>query len=233
MVLRTPKVIVSKILSLCNTNAEQYWGCPYVCYLIAASTFSRNVGEIETKHKGEPLGSFYEDILSNSIATVYCSVASIEAYVNEVLMFDKRIKSPELKDCARVLTTKTRILEKYDGCLRLLQCKSLQKCKFPYQDVQILISLRNALTHFIPEWENQQDAHDVLSKKLRAKVRPRSPFFSNTDPIFPKAWATHSCTLWAVRSSRSFTELFEEIAEIPKRLHMFNSRIQGSSNQAL
>ena len=198
-----------------------------VNHLIAASTFSRNVKEIETLHKNEPLGNFYEDILSNSIATIYCSVASIEAYVNEVLMFDNRLQSPEVKDCAKELTKKTRILEKYDKCFRLLQSNSFPKGKSPHQDVQILISLRNVLTHFIPEWENQQKAHDKLSKDLRAKIRPLSPFFSNTYPIFPKAWATHSCTLWAVQSSYSFTELFEDIAGIQKRIKMFYSRVQG------
>jgi len=91
-----------------------------VNHLIAASIFSRNVGDIEALHKGEPFGSFYEDILANSIATAYCSVASIEAYINEVLMFDNRFMSPQLKDCARLLISRTRILEKYDECLRLL-----------------------------------------------------------------------------------------------------------------
>lgn len=198
-----------------------------VNHLIAAAAFSRNVGEIEIKHLGQSFGPFYDDILSNSIATVLCAVASIEAYVNEVLIHDKRLQTSELKECAWAMTRKTRILEKYDGCLRLLQCKPIPKGKFPHQDAQVLISLRNALTHFIPEGADQQSEHAALSKKLRTKLKPPSPFFSRTELIFPKAWATHSCTIWAVRSAKSMAELFEEHAGIPKRIAMFDSRLNG------
>lgn len=198
-----------------------------VNHLIAASGFSRIVGDIEERHKGEEFGSFYDDILSNSIATVYCSVASVEAYINEVLLFDKRLMAQNLRDCARALIGKTRILDKYAGCLRLLQCKSLARGKRPCQDVHILISLRNALTHFIPEWENQQDAHAALSRKLRAKIHPPSPFCSQSAPLFPQAWATHACTLWAVNSSKSFMIEFEKLAQLPHRIQMFESRLQG------
>jgi hypothetical protein len=197
-----------------------------VNHLIAASGFSRIVGDIEERHKGEEFGSFYDDILSNSIATVYCAVASVEAYINEVLLFDERLMAQELRDCAHTLIGKTRILDKYAGCLRLLQCRPLARGKRPYQDVYLLILLRNALTHFIPEWENQQNAHAVLSRKLRAKIHPPSPFCPS-GPLFPQAWATHACTLWAVNSSKGFMIEFEKLAQLPPRIQMFEARLQG------
>jgi hypothetical protein len=198
-----------------------------VNHLIAASGFSRIVGEIEERHKGQEFESFYDDILSNSIATVYCSVASVEAYINEILLFDDRLMAQPLRDYARALIGKTRILDKYAECLRLLHCKPLVRGKHPYQDVHVLILLRNALTHFIPEWENQQDAHADLSRKLKAKIHPKSPFCSRSAPLFPQAWATHACTLWAVNSSKSFMIEFEKLAQLPHRIQMFESRLQG------
>jgi hypothetical protein len=197
-----------------------------VNHLIAAAGFSRTVKEIEGAHRGEPLGPFYDEILSFSIAAVYCSVASLEANINEILLFEKRLKSHVLKDCVNLLIGKTRILEKYEGALSLLHYSAIPKGRRPYTDVTILIRLRNALTHFIPEWENQQEAHSILSSQLRGKFRPSS-FLSDTDPIFPKAWATHACTLWAVNSVKQFIHAFEEKAQLPHRLVMFESRLQG------
>jgi hypothetical protein len=82
----------------------------------------------------------------------------------------------------------------------------------PYQDVAALIELRNGLVHFKPEWFDQQEAHAKLSKTLAKKVEP-SPFLVS-EPLFPRAWAGSSCTIWAVRSVSQLMVEFERRAGI-------------------
>jgi hypothetical protein len=53
----------------------------------------------------------------------------------------------------------------------------------PYQDVKVLIDLRNALTHFNPELESEADQHKEISDKLTSKITP-GPFFKLTFNFF-------------------------------------------------
>src|SRR5437667_11456276 len=62
-----------------------------------------------------------------------------------------------------------------------------------------MVALRNGLTHFKPEWDNEQVAHAKLSQQLAHRFMP-SPFLAAGESIFPRCWATHGCTQWALKS---------------------------------
>jgi hypothetical protein len=106
-------------------------------------------------------------------------------------------------------------LEKFEFALLLSEKPSISKGSTPYQDVQILVELRNALVHFKPEWDTQADRHLTLSKKLKHKFDP-SPFL-NDELIFPRRWATHGCTSWGVHSCLKFAAEFERLSSLPPK----------------
>jgi hypothetical protein len=106
-------------------------------------------------------------------------------------------------------------LEKFEFALLLSEKQGINKGATPYQDVKIVVELRNALVHFKPEWDTQADRHQKLSKKLKSKFRP-SPFL-NDELIFPRRWATHGCTSWGVRSCLKFAVEFERLSNLPPK----------------
>jgi hypothetical protein len=60
-----------------------------VQHMLAAARFSRDVGELERDHENQPFGGFWESIFHSAIACVLTTVASLEAYANE--LFSDRI----------------------------------------------------------------------------------------------------------------------------------------------
>jgi hypothetical protein len=111
-------------------------------------------------------------------------------------------------------------LEKFEFALLLSDKPSIDKGSTPYQDVKIIVDLRNALFHFKPEWDTEANRHLELSKQLQNKFDP-SPFF-NDNLIFPRRWATHGCTSWGVHGCLRFASEFERLSNLPSKYHQFS-----------
>jgi hypothetical protein len=170
-------------------------------HLMGAERFSRRVGEIERQHQGQPFGDFWEEILHNATACVFAAVASLEAYVNETYVDREHL----LKDDARALLEsfakkfegdfdKTTLLAKFHLIIFAQGGAHMDKGAKPYQDVNALIQLRNALVHYRPEWDTGAGKHQGISFTLSGRFAP-SPFVSGPDGLFPRKWATHGCEL--------------------------------------
>jgi hypothetical protein len=189
-----------------------------VRHLLAAARFSREVGRLEKEHQGEQRG-FSESIFQYAIACILTTAASLEAYANE--LFSDRDKvfsdySPELIHSLWETYEQKPILEKFEFALLLLRKPSMDRGARPYQDVAVLIGLRNALTHFKPEWMKEADEHAKISARLADKIEG-SPFLPASELLFPRRWAGHSCTSWAVSSAIAFAKHFESVAGLPAK----------------
>jgi hypothetical protein len=197
-----------------------------VPHFFSACIFSKHVQALERGNHGKEFGAFWEDILAHASASVLLTVAALESYVNE-LFADHETNFPGIRTDVLVKLWESHelksILDKYDLALLLCQAGSLDRGISPTQDVTLLIRLRNALIHFKPEWFNEQQEHAKLSSQLTDRFLP-SAFFSISEPIFPRRWATHGCTAWAIKSAISFVETFEVQAGLPKRLEQFTPR---------
>lgn len=183
-----------------------------VQHMLAAAHFSREVDRLEQENAGKPFGAFWENILHHATACVLMAVASLESYANE--LFSDRVKVFQgfseslLHELWKTYEQKP-IIEKFEFALLLLGKPKLSRGARPFQDVKVLIDLRNALTHFKPEWENEADEHEKISAKLTGKIEGSS--FLNDRLLFPRRWACHSCTAWAVRSAMDFAAEFEKV----------------------
>lgn len=192
-----------------------------VQHLMAAARFSRQCGDIQRANTGKPLGSFYDEQIACVSATVMLAVASIESNINEHLA-DANDLFSELKIGARnefcSLVSGLAILEKYDRVLAIKSSPPFERGKTPYQDIDILISIRNELVHFHPEWHDEQDRHKKLGQKLLYRFE-LSPFISEDTGavVFPQRFVSHGCTKWAVESALAFMESFANRVGLPSR----------------
>jgi hypothetical protein len=99
------------------------------------------------------------------------------------------------------------------------------------QNADALIKLRNAVVHFKPEWFDEQDKHDKLSRLLAYKFQ-QTPFLK-PEPIFPRAWASHSFAAWAILSTASFIDYFHAQLGTESFLTKWKGKISELSSGAL
>jgi hypothetical protein len=184
-----------------------------VQHLMAAARFSRQCGQVQAENEGKPLGLFFDEQIACVSAAVMLSVASLESNINEYLSEEDKL-FPELNQGARqefsLLISSLAILEKYQKVLSVKGLERFDKGQKPYQDVDILISLRNELVHFHPEWHDEQERHKKLGHKLAYRFE-LSPFISEESGVlFPQRFVSHGCSKWAVYSSLEFMDAFAE-----------------------
>jgi hypothetical protein len=121
---------------------------------------------------------------------------------------------------------RAKLLEKYDTALDLAGVEAFDKGGKVYQNVQMLVSLRNELVHYRAEKvalsttsQTEVPPH-ALEKKLGNKFGKnpvlrrgvRRPLF------FPEECLHHACARWAVLSSLDFADTFlQRIDRLPRR----------------
>lgn len=199
-----------------------------VQHLMAAARFSRQCGEIERINEGSELGSFYDEQKACVSASIMLSVASLESNINEHLV-DSDTLLAELPSGARKqlndLLSRRPILEKYERVLGAKDIQPFDQGVRPYQDVDILVAVRNELVHFHPEWHDEQERHRRLGERLKDRFE-LSPFISEkTGVLFPQRIVSHGCTKWAVQSSLAFMECFAEKVGLPSRFEQYMDRL--------
>ncbi|MEQ1814800.1 MAG: hypothetical protein ABL860_10185 [Candidatus Nitrotoga sp.] len=198
-------------------------------HLFSAAHLCRKVGELEYANQGNDFGEFWHDILANASGALFTAVAAVESYANE-LFVDHEIIFPELKleVMAKLweLYEQKPILEKFDFALLLKGATAFDRGSSPYQDVFIIIRLRNGLMHFKPEWFSAQEEHAKLSKVLAHRVT-RCPFFAESEPLFPRGWTSHATVKWVIRSALGFMLEFENRSGIKPRIALFKDRFDA------
>lgn len=200
-----------------------------VWHLVAAADFAHKAGEIETINSGKPFGDFYQEIASNVMAAVFFSVAALEASINELFKNSKTTISEQTEELTQeiwdLFEQKTSLLDKYDLALLLKGKNKLDKGIAVYANTAGLISLRNALVHFKPEWSHEQKKHKTIGNKLSGKFAV-SPFIPVGDTFFPKKCMSYGCAEWSVKTALKFTTHFCNQAGLPDRFAPFLSQLK-------
>ena len=115
-------------------------------------------------------------------------------------------------------------MDKFDVACALLGLPKLTRGVRLAQDIIALVRLRNAITHFKPEWDNEDAAHADLSTLLRDRFSG-SPFLTSDKRMFPLRWMTHPGTRWAVEATVAFLRSFENASGLNSKLDGFEDRL--------
>ncbi len=124
--------------------------------------------------------------------------------------------------------------EKFDNILGSFGKEKFNRGDYPFQDIALLVNLRNALVHYKPEWvtvyTDRPLPEEVDNKKLeqlRKKHIPRSPFIPGTErQFFPKQCLSHGHAKWAVNVSLAFVDGFFEKMNRPYPYNHIRSRLR-------
>lgn len=169
-------------------------------HLFAAQNAASTASGIENKYK--PAVPFQNDLdlyLSQVSTAIICSVEALESNINEYIIdhkehidkasvisepkvfkkYEKTLKKHVLNnnELSKVLLQNTGLIFKYDIVCFIKKNDLLPENKHK-QDIRYLTELRNALTHFTPEWSNALSKHIDLEKdrkKIVSLFKHRKP----------------------------------------------------------
>lgn len=199
-----------------------------VQHMVAAARFSRMCGEIEIANREQPLGEFLDSQIGAVSATVMLATASLESNINEYLCEPEKVfpnLSGESPHALVQLLEQKSILEKYQAVLSFRGVAEYPAGEAPFQDVDALIKLRNALVHFKPEWHDEQELHRKIEGRLKGRFE-LNPAVGDKGVFFPQQCMSYGCTKWAVSTSLEFMADFSERSGLPHRFEKFASRIR-------
>ena len=114
-------------------------------HLLGAARFARRAWEVEQANAGQPFGPFFEELIHLATAAIILSVASLEAFANE-LFADGPQRFPafsmEILDAVWALAEERQFMEKYDLALTLHGVAPFDKGLAVYQNIDALVHLR-------------------------------------------------------------------------------------------
>lgn len=210
-----------------------------ISHLSAAAIFSQHCRELETSAGTTPLDS-QERRQHNAyaVSSVIVSAAFLEATINElfsdcaVAHSTDRIAALQATHLMGRLwekgiprTASYSILEKYEIALELNGKPPIDPGTNPYQDVKLLVELRNALIHYEPETivshsRNENPKLHKFEKRFARKV-DANPLAGAGNPFYPDKLLGSSCAQWAVKSAVAFTDdFFQKLGISPTYDHV-------------
>ncbi len=199
-------------------------------HLWAARHFAQLSHDIEDQHSGDPKFDIrHRSYVTNSILS---SVAFLEAAINELFQdaFDNHLGYLESLDKKVVASfanfwrfsgeqdkqSPYSFLEKYQLALTIAHLEPFDKSLTPYQNVDLIRKLRNALIHYKPKTTGIDEEHPITDK-LRNKFAPNKLMEQSGNPFFPDKCLGYGCAKWAVDSALQFTnEFFNRLNMKPK-----------------
>lgn len=195
-----------------------------VQHMIAAARFSRHCFDVENIHLDHVFGPFFSEVLSYVSGAVLSSVAGLEANINELFAdiqdeiividgFDTKLLENSWTDIEKLS-----ILEKYEKFFEMAKSEKFDRSGREYQFVKILITVRNALVHYKPEWHAEKKEHFKISQQLKGKFK-LSPFLDDNAPVFPMRCMTHNFAEWAVLSVLEFADWYATSLNIQNRFN--------------
>jgi hypothetical protein len=179
-------------------------------HLMSAALLARNAHIVEEKHSRQGYGPHFEEIRWQVMACVMMAVAAVEAHFNE-RMDDLSVDNDFLK-----LIDRKSLIERHDLFLWFTSRPRLELGAAPTRPFRDLVRLRNALVHFQPEWDDDQELHAKLERRLSGRF-PTSPFLDSNAVFFPARCMSHGCAAWAVRTARDFGDGFAELIGVEPR----------------
>jgi hypothetical protein len=185
-------------------------------FLVGAATMTRLAKDIESKGKdsSEIERLQHKAFVSGSIMQ---SVAALESDVWSLLFhgpghhlgsdgLDK--DSKETLNIVAETIEKESLLTKLDLILQLTRKKKLDFGRRPMQDLNLLISLRNEITHFKSLWTNELDRKKLFKTLEMMDSTPPTYSPEGTQNFFPHICLTHRRAKWSLDTVVNFIDYY-------------------------
>ncbi len=188
-------------------------------HLEAATKAARRVREIEAENEGAELGSFFSDIMQFASVSVVMASAALEANANETIsdILDGIVPlavTRERRELLADLKGGTVGPEEKYRHLALLLDRTPDRDGAAWQDVPMLLRLRNDLMHFKPAWDDE-----AVHARMQARMNSRLGIsrFYRSNFVYPHGFFTYETARWSVRTVLAFSAHFSGLIGVEDR----------------
>lgn len=202
-------------------------------FLHAAAIFVRRAYGIESEVRDAVDGDRIAEHRGYVVAAVMQSVAALEAEIYEITVHGPghHLGSNRLDADARdflaplaAMIDDQEVLERYVAVLHLLRKEPLARDGSLWENVSLLVRLRNALVHYKSRWGSEIDTTKLLASLRKLKLQ-RPPFISEHEFFFPNQCLSAACAGWAVSTSLSFLLEFYSRLGLPAPVSHLESKV--------
>lgn len=200
----------------------------FIQHIQSAALFARNAYSIEESYNGIHSDELFSQHRAYVTGSILSSAFFLEAAINELFSDTVESNSEVIKNLNSTTvqlmaemwrlgvprTANFNILQKYQIALTLAQKPLFEPGAPPYQDINLIVKLRNDLVHFEPESSKHPSSDDFgpddihrYEKMLSGKFSD-NPLTGQGNPYYPAKCLGHGCAEWAVNSSVKFTDDF-------------------------
>jgi hypothetical protein len=184
-------------------------------HLRAALRAATTAYEIEQTNTGAAHGAWFEEMMVLVPVAIVMSAAALEANTNEIIEdmlgvdgkgSQEFVLSNEQVNrlCILKLKESGATMKRYAELADILG-KKPAKGKSEWQNANALVSFRNSLMHFKPNWgDKTTEKQDNWIQPLRKRILSYPPYRGR----FPMEFITYSCAKWSVRTVLSFCSSF-------------------------
>jgi hypothetical protein len=218
-------------------------------HMLGAAHFARQSARLEALHaSGTALDQVLFEHRGYVIGAVLSSAAFLEAAINELFADAADERYDEVKqrlpdDTVKLLAEmwsldvprragRYAILEKYQIALTLARLPKLDKGRQPYQDTELLVKLRNELTHAEPITDVHSSPADgseaalrKFEKQLSKRFAASALFASSGNAFFPDKCLGHGCAEWSVKTALAFADDFFGRIGLSRPLEGYRDRL--------
>lgn len=117
-------------------------------------------------------------------------------------------------------------LTRFKVVLHLLKKPPFREGEQPWQDMTVLVRLRNELVHYKSRWGKEMEGQK-LYKTLRHLGLAKPPFVPLNANYFPHQFLSAASAAWSVRTAVSFLNGFYDRLGIESRLKPYMSQFEG------
>lgn len=159
--------------------------------------------KVRMKHRAYVMGAAFSAtaFLEARINEIFISASEVSSYSE--FGFDSKKAAALALIWPRAEKEWWSIANKYQNALQGIGQPEYDKDHPLFKEIISLVSLRNALTHYKPEWDDSLRQHAGLAKVLEGKFT-ESPFSDKRQSFFPHRCLGAGCANWSVHVAREF-----------------------------
>lgn len=204
-------------------------------YLCASAIFARRCLDIERANPDNPDGPTQTEHRGLVTASIMQCAAAVEAESAELTMHGpgSHLGSGRMDTKARAFLAplaqfidEQDALTRYKVILHVLNKPPLAEGEQPWQDMAILVKLRNELIHYKSKWGKQMD-RQKLFKNLKQLQLSMPPFVPPSANFFPHQLLGAACAAWSVRTAVAFLNGFYSHLGIESPLKAYMAQFDG------
>ena len=190
---------------------------------------------VELEKAGDTSKEPYQNHRACVVGSVMATVAFLESTINELFSDceakvwvhqEREISQVDRDALGQIWSREIRLLStlrKYDLALAVLRYPSFDRSVDPYSSIKTLISLRNKLVHFEPEWIPlaRSDGKPLQQNQLHPLEQSLAPRFAcnaladSKWSFWPERCLGAGCASWAINSAEAFVTEFIRILTAP------------------